>query len=153
MKFTPIREKCLYKFVLLDHVLRIDPRDVSLAAPNVHLWEVKAVQNRRVVLSNLSTDHRVELDARNIKQFDERVPQMPADAMGAFVLRSPGAKRLQCSQVAGRLLDSSHHSSADILASCRHYPSSGKDNWWAGLVAPRHGIVWALVSASTQVGH
>jgi hypothetical protein len=89
MKLATIQRKCLYKLVWLSDVRRIDPMDGSSAGPNVHLWQVRAVQKRRVVLSNLSTDHRVELDAQNIKQFDETAPDMPPGATGVFILRSP----------------------------------------------------------------
>lgn len=89
MRIATIKRKCLFRLVWLSDVRRIDPLDGLSAGPNVHLWQVMAVRQRRVVLSNLSTAHRVELDAYNIKQFDETAPDMPPGAMGAFVVRSP----------------------------------------------------------------
>ena len=89
MHLPTIKQKSLYRWVWLDDVRRIDPYDGLSAGPNVHLWQVEDVRRRQVVLFNLSTHHRVELDAHNIKQFDETAPDMPAEAAGVFVLRSP----------------------------------------------------------------
>jgi hypothetical protein len=89
MRLKSIREKCVYRHVWLDDVRRIDPRNGLLAGPNIHLWFVEGVKRRQVVLLNESTHHRVELDAWNIRQFDESHPEMPAGAMGAFRMRSP----------------------------------------------------------------
>ncbi len=89
MRLAIIKRKCQYSLVWLSDVRRIDPATGLPAGRNVHLWQVETVRQRRVVLNNLSTGHRVELDAYNIKQFDQTAPNMPAGAVGAFVLRSP----------------------------------------------------------------
>ena len=87
MNLSSIRRKCVGHDVWLDRVER-RAFDGSWAGDNVHLWRVDAVRRRKVVLSNLSTQHVVELDARNLKQFDERSADIPYGAIGAFVLRS-----------------------------------------------------------------
>lgn len=89
MNLAIIKRKGLNRPVWLSDILRIDPWDGLLADPNEHLWWGEEIRNGYVVLNNYSTGHRVELDARNIKQFDEAAPGMPDGAMGVFVLRSP----------------------------------------------------------------
>jgi hypothetical protein len=89
VRLATVRLRSIHHRVWLDDVYRVDPVDGSRAGPNVHLWVVEGLKQRQILLFNESTHHRIALDARNIRQFDEQCPGMPPGAMGAFRLRSP----------------------------------------------------------------